>query len=181
MANKDDQERILAEVTPSPSRRVIAVCMLLALGAVLIYTAFSNPPESLIWRAVLVLVGIGAVAVADKLRRATVIRIVMTHDIIRDTAGRVLCRVDDVTAVEKSAFAFKPSNGFSLITKEPQSRFWAPGMWWRIGRRIGVGGVISAAEAKYMADLVSLKLRGDLEKLHPRDGDYTFPSSPPSS
>jgi len=148
---------------------VIAVSMLAALGGVLIYVAFSNPPASQVWRAGFVLVGIGALVVADLLRRATQIRIVMTHEVIRDTSGRVLCRVDDIALVEKSAFAFKPSNGFSIITKKPQSRVWAPGLWWRFGRRIGVGGVTSAAEAKFMADIISLELRGDLEKLHPKD------------
>lgn len=181
MENMENEERILAEVTPSISRRAIAVFMLLALGGVLIYVTFSTPPQSLIWRSVFVVAGIGALVVADTLRRATAFRIIMTHDEIRDTQGRVLCRMDDITAVEKSAFAFKPSNGFLLVTKQPQSRVWAPGLWWRFGRKVGVGGVTSAAQGKYMADLVSLKLRGDLEKLHPRDGDYTFPLSPPSS
>lgn len=170
MTDTKDHERILAEISPSPSRRAIAILMLVMLGGLLIYLAFSNPPESLILRTSLVVIGIGAVVMGDRLRRATAVRIVMTHDVIRDTMGRVLCRVEDISAVEKSAFAFKPSNGFSVITKERQSRAWAPGLWWRIGRRVGVGGVTSAAEAKYMADLVSLKLRGDLEKLHPRDG-----------
>lgn len=169
MADTDASERILAEIDPSPTRRGIAVLMAFGTGLVLVYTSFANPPESLMWRGMLLAAGIGALYLGDLVRRATVFKIVMTHDVIRDTAGRVLCRMDDIKAVERSALAFKPSNGFLILTKTSQSRVWAPGLWWRFGRRIGVGGITSAAQAKVMANLVMLKLNGDLEKFHPVD------------
>ncbi|MGR3662481.1 MAG: hypothetical protein ACU0CA_15070 [Paracoccaceae bacterium] len=171
MAETDDSERILTEIEPSIMRRAVAIFMAFGVGLVLVYTSLMNPPESVMWRGTMLLVGIGALFLSDLVRRATVYKIVMTHDVIRDTAGRVLCRMEDIKAVERSALAFKPSNGFLIITKTPQSRTWAPGLWWRFGRRIGVGGVTSAAQAKVMANLVMLKLNGDLEKFHPRDLD----------
>ena len=30
---------------------------------------------------------------------------------------------------------------------------WAPGVWWRFGRRLGVGGSVSGFEAKAMAEM----------------------------
>ena len=33
-----------------------------------------------------------------------------------------------------------------------------PGLWWRIGRRIGVGGVTPASQSKVMADLITARL-----------------------
>ncbi|HAR51528.1 MAG TPA: hypothetical protein DCS45_06565, partial [Roseovarius nubinhibens] len=50
---------------------------------------------------------------------------------------------------------FKPSNGFIVILKEAQKPRWEPGMWWRLGRRVGIGGVTGAAEAKAMAEVIS--------------------------
>ena len=45
-----------------------------------------------------------------------------------------------------------------LKTKTPAARRWEPGLWWRIGRRIGVGGVTPASQSKVMADLISARL-----------------------
>lgn len=164
----NDDERILAQIAPAAVRRVIAVGMLGGLGGLLIYLGFSAPDMSLTLRLTLFVPGIAALVMADRVRRATEFKIEMTDDLIRDTSGRLLCRLDDIVAIERSAFAFKPSNGFLIRTKQPIGRCWVPGLWWRFGRKIGVGGVTSAAEAKFMADLVALHLRGDLHKLHPR-------------
>jgi hypothetical protein len=31
---------------------------------------------------------------------------------------------------------------------------WVPGLWWRIGRSVGVGGMTGAAETKMMAEMI---------------------------
>ena len=80
---------------------------------------------------------------------------------LRDGNGRLLCRMDQIAGVDRGAFAFKPSNGFLVKLKEPMPRVWQPGLWWRLGRRIGVGGVTPAGQGKFMADMIALKLRGD--------------------
>lgn len=174
MAETEVPERILAEIAPSSARRVIAVTMAFGLGLVMVYVTFATPPQSILWRATFLVAGIGSLLIGDLVRRATAFRIIMTHDVIRDTTGRVLCQLDDIVGMERGALAFKPSNGFLLVTKVSQPKAWAPGLWWRFGRRIGVGGVTSAAQAKLMADLVLLKLNGDLERFQPRDsGDVS--------
>jgi hypothetical protein len=60
--------------------------------------------------------------------------------------------------VDRGTFAFKPSNGFLLRTETRQPRLWQPGLYWRTGRRIGVGGITRAAESKALADLIAIKL-----------------------
>jgi hypothetical protein len=32
---------------------------------------------------------------------------------------------------------------------------WVPGLWWRIGKRVGVGGVTPSQPARYMAEVMS--------------------------
>jgi hypothetical protein len=40
-----------------------------------------------------------------------------------------------------------------LSDKAP--RAWYPGLWWRMGRRVGIGGVTSAAQTKAMAEIIA--------------------------
>jgi len=156
-----DETKVVAQVAPSPGRRFLAVAMMVVLGTMVVYLTFSAPPASLFWRVFLLVVGVAALFLADMLRRSTLYKIELTDEVLRDTAGRELCRLDNIAAIERGAFAFKPSHGFLIRTKIPQSRVWAPGLWWRFGRRIGVGGVTPSGQAKFMAELIALRLAVD--------------------
>ena len=70
-----------------------------------------------------------------------------------------MARLEAVEGVERGAFAFKPSNGFLLRLSAPGPRAWSPGIWWRLDRRVGVGGVLRAGEARAAADLMHLMLQ----------------------
>ena len=65
---------------------------------------------------------------------------------------------DDIARVERGAFALRPSNGFLLHLHAPGPRAWAPGLWWRLGRRLGVGGVTAAGQSKGMAEILTAML-----------------------
>ncbi|MDJ0630030.1 MAG: hypothetical protein QNJ44_17360 [Rhodobacter sp.] len=153
-------EKVLAAVTPSPARRWLAIGMMVVLGGLLVYIALAAPPQGLFFRVFMLAVGVGALLLAERLRRSTMVSIELTEAGLRDTDGRELCRFDNIAAVERGAFAFKPSNGFLVRLKSPMGRVWQPGLWWRYGRRIGVGGVTPASQAKFMADLIAMKLKG---------------------
>ena len=62
--------------------------------------------------------------------------------------GPSLHNLKNIARVERGLFAFKPSNGFLILLNNPMSRAWHPGLWWRFGRRIGIGGVTPQAEGK---------------------------------
>jgi hypothetical protein len=147
---------VLATLHPSPPRRWIAVLLLAGLGGLLVWTALARPPEALGWRLFLLVFGAGAVWLAERLRRATAVHLVLTRTALSDSAGRVLARVEDVRAVHSGTFAVKPSAGFTLRLAEPAGSAWEPGLWWRIGRRVGVGGVTGGREGKYMAEVLQV-------------------------
>ena len=79
-----------------------------------------------------------------------VLGLVLTEQELVDTSGRLLTRIEDIHRVERGFLAFRPSHGFSLHLKTSQPRAWAPGLWWRFGRPIGVGGVISGAQGRVL-------------------------------
>lgn len=150
---------MVARISPSPFRRALAIGILLTLGGLLIYLAMVRPPGALIWQAFLLVTGGLVLYLADQVRRATALTIEFSDGRITDSAGRELCRLDDIQSIERGAFAFKPSNGFLIHLKSRKPRVWAPGLWWRTGRRIGVGGVTPASQAKFMSDMIAYRLR----------------------
>ncbi|MEE4120658.1 MAG: hypothetical protein V2I65_16780 [Paracoccaceae bacterium] len=145
-------------VRASPARRAAGAGMLGLLGAILLWVALAAPPSAPGWSVFLLAFGALAIFGGWRLWQATAPALVLTGDGLADTTGRTIARLDDIVAVERGMLAFKPSNGFLLQLSRPAPRHWSPGLWWRLGRRVGVGGVTGAGETRAMADLIALAL-----------------------
>tara|TARA_R110002094_G_scaffold40798_4_gene53173 strand:- start:633 stop:1130 length:498 start_codon:yes stop_codon:yes gene_type:complete len=158
-----DENEVLAVVRASTGRRFVGLLSLGLLGFMLIYIAFSQPP-SLLWQIFLVLVGAGALWLADAMRRATASVVELTPLGLRDGDGTVIALIDDIQGMDRGFFAFKPSNGFLLKTRKPAPRMWRPGLWWRLGRRIGIGGMTPGHQTKFMSEIIAgMMAKRDLE------------------
>lgn len=154
-----DEDGVYARVQASPPRRFFAYGVQFGLGGLLIYVTLVQPP-ALLWMIFMLGFGVLMLWQAERLRRATTHIIELTEDELRDSTGTVLARIDEVRSVERGAFAFKPSNGFTLVLHTKKPRAWLPGLWWRFGRRVGVGGVTNAGQSKFMAEQIALRIRG---------------------
>lgn len=152
-----DKDGVYATVRASQGRRIFGYVVLFSLGALVLYTTLSQPP-AVHWMIFMLVFGVGMLWSAERLRRATTMVITLTKDELRDSSGTVLARLEDVRSVERGAFALKPSNGFTLVMKHKSPRAWAPGLWWRMGRRVGVGGVTAAGQSKFMAEQIALQI-----------------------
>ena len=155
MTTPDPFELLIA---PSAPRRVLGVGTLAALGLLLLAVALVRPPETLGWRAFLVAAGAAALWLGRRMWRDSERGLLLTAAGLREAGegGRWIAPIEEVEGVERGTFAFKPSNGFLLRLRAPGSRAWSPGVWWRVGRRVGVGGVLRAAEARAAADAMHL-------------------------
>ena len=149
-----DDNEVLAVIQASPPRRWMGVGMLAAIGVLVIYVALVAPPVP-VWQAFLIVTGGLALWMADRMRRATGYAIELTRTELRDSSGELIARVSDIEKVESGFFAFKPSHGFLVRTRTPATRIWRPGLWWRFGRRIGVGGVTPRSQTKFMAEMLT--------------------------
>lgn len=152
------QDEILATVAASAPRRMMGIIVLALLGGLLVYAGLIQPPQNMAWQVILILSGGIVLYMTERMRRASVTTLELTRDVLREQGGQVLARLDQVDSVNRGMFAFKPSNGFVLVTRAPQDRHWTPGLWWRIGRRVGVGGVTPPAQTKFMAELIQMQL-----------------------
>lgn len=152
-----DSDGVYAKVWASPIRRGFACAVLYGLAILLFYIALVRPP-ALLWLIFLLAFGGAVLFIAERLRAATRNEILLTAESVSDSNGRVLAQMADIVSVERGAFALKPSNGFTLVLRERAPRAWVPGMWWRLGRRVGVGGVTGAGPAKFMAEQIALRI-----------------------
>lgn len=154
MTDSQKTEEILSVLPPSQGRRWMGILVFLALGVVLLWLGLANSP-SFGWRIAFVVGGVLALWGSDVLRRATDDEIILTREVLRTRSGRVLAHVDNVSKVERGAFAFKPSQGFLVRLKKPEGRGWAPGLWWARGTFVGIGGVVSAGKSRAMAEILT--------------------------
>lgn len=99
------------------------------------------------------------------LATAKATKVIFDGERIVDDSGTELCRLDEIVEVERGFALFKPSSGFAIKLKEEKPRGWSPGLWWRSGRRIGIGGATPGRAARNMADaLVTVSAMGELQR-----------------
>jgi hypothetical protein len=151
-------DEVLATIRPKAARRVVATGMTGLLGAILVYIAAAFPPADLVWLVFLVALGALCLYWAWRLWVASGVVLELTRTEMREAGGRQLFAVADVDRVDSSAFAFKPAAGFLVHLTTPMSRVYAPGLWWRAGRRVAIGGVTARAEGKAVVELLNVMI-----------------------
>ena len=150
---------VIAQLKASPVRRGLALFVMMVLGFLLLYLAITTDAGFfnkvfLVFLATVVL----WMARAMQLGTAGYIELRVTGLFFED--GRILALIDDIVRVERGAFAFKPSNGFVVSLKQKTARAWIPGLYWKFGSRIGIGGVTAPSDAKFMADALAVLIAG---------------------
>lgn len=138
-------------------RRWFALAAIMLLGFVLLYVALTTP-ASFGLRFLLLAIGLLALWLGRTMHRGTQHGIELTDEGLFMTDGTELARLDQIAKVDRSPFALKPTNGFAVVFKDKQPKGWVPGMYWRLGKRLGVGGVTSPGDSKYIADQLALRV-----------------------
>jgi len=156
------EDEVLATVQASAPRRLFGLVTMLLLGAMLIYLGLTIGADA-IGTAFLLVLGAACLWATERLRRATASAIELRRDGIYDREGTLIAAIDQIDRMDRGTFAFKPSNGFILKLSTLQERAWRPGLWWRIGRRVGVGGVTAAPQTKAMSEIIAAMI-------HKREG-----------
>ncbi len=153
-------EEVLAELRASAPRRWIAVAIMATLGGLLIYIALAVPPAHLAWQGFLLLIGGLSLWLAEATRRATELTLTLTEAGLVDSSGETVAEIGEIDAVSRGMFAFKPSNGFVLTLNRRGAGRWRPGLWWRLGKRVGIGGVTPGPQGKMMAQMIEALIAG---------------------
>jgi len=170
---------VICTLTPSPVRRMIAVLVTAVVGLLPIRVLLTAPPAHPGWIVVLLALGAGMLWLSVRLWQATDRTILLTRAGLFDSAGTCIAALSDIAEVDRGVFAFKPSGGFVLRLTHAPGRDWAPGLWWRFGRQLGVGGVTPNAQGRAMAEMIAIALADRDGTLHGTDpGNENDPDTP---
>lgn len=145
-------------LAPSPLRLWFTVVSLGLLGGLMLWMSLSQPPAVPGLRVVLLVAGGGLLWGAVALVRLRDRSLVLTPEALVDSHAGEICRFDEVEEISRGAFAARPARGFTLRLARGGATRWVPGLWWRIGRSIGVGGMAGAGQTRIMADLIEARL-----------------------
>jgi hypothetical protein len=144
----------LMTLRASPPRLWFAVLSLGTLGALMLWIALVQPPADPGWRLALLLGGAAVGWAAARIVRLRDRALVLTEEALVDTASGVVCRIADIERISTGVFALKPARGFAVVLAGRSEAAWVPGLWWRIGRSVGVGGMTAAVETRMMAERI---------------------------
>ena len=150
------EDEVLAVIRASVMRRVAGIGMMASLGALLLYIAVTRTHDSMAWQLFLVVLGAGALWMAERMRKATQLSVELTREGIRASNGELIAALDNIESLDRGFFAFKPSNGFLLRLHDRSPSMWQPGLYWRVGRRVGIGGVTPGSQARAMAEVIAV-------------------------
>ena len=145
----------IARLQVSAGRRWAGVVVLALIGLGLIYSGVVYPPATVLGRIGLFLLGSLLLLQAYWNLRVRSGALILRDDGLWVDGGTRLVGLDNVVTIQTSPFSIKPSNGFAIILERPVGFKWVPGLYWSVGRRIGVGGATSPAQGKAMAELLS--------------------------
>lgn len=148
-------QTVLARLDPSPFRRVLGIAAQLVMAGFMVWIALTLPHEMMAQRLGMMLFGGLVLCGAYLTWRATARGLILTERGLVDGTGRLLAEVSNIRMVSRGALALRPSHGFSLLLYSGMGFGWVPGLWWRVGKRVGVGGLTSPQSAKLMAEVIA--------------------------
>ena len=85
------------------------------------------------------------------LSRYSKIGFVISTDGLFDLNMDLICTIDDIKKIDVSPYTFKSANGFIILLKTKSSFKSIPGLYWRVGKRISIGGLVSKNESKLLS------------------------------
>lgn len=147
-------DNIRLTLSPSRPRLWFAVGALAALTLALAWLALAQPLPGAGWRAGLLAACLPLVFAIRGLVGAGRRVLILTREGLFDSVAGEVARIGDIARVERGIFALRPARGFALRLARPLGRRWVPGLWWRFGRNLGVGGLTGAAETRLMAEVL---------------------------
>ena len=144
-------------LAPTGFRTATGIAVMLALALLLLRAALG---QGVVAQALMIAAALAALALALAMWRGRADSLHWTEAGLTDAAGRLIAGRDAIARVERNPMALKPSNGFTLHLARPQPRAWRPGLYWRVGQRVGVGGLTAPGVAKALADRIALDTAG---------------------
>jgi hypothetical protein len=154
---------VIIKVQPSKSRRLFGVVVLCISALVMLNFIFADITQSAMLKVILLVMSVIFLWQAQANLRFANAALILKRDGLFDNQGQQICSLSNIAEVDRGWFSFKPSNGFLLRLHDSGGLKWSPGLYWRIGKYLGVGGAISPSQTKEMSDKILL-LKQEIEQ-----------------
>lgn len=138
-------------LAPTPARRFLALTALLGLALFcLVFAAQGGLAFAPL--------GLLALWAAYRFHKSTSQALILRTDGLYLSSGARLVAMNDIAKIDRGLFAMKPTNGFTIVRKSRGPFLYAPGLYWQMGRRLGIGGVTPPAAGKLMAEVLAARI-----------------------
>ncbi len=141
----------------SPLRRWFALTALALLSGLCLYLVF-NSPFAFGITVIGSLIAAGAFWAFAKMYQGTQLAVELRDEGLFLSDGRTLALMDQIEKVDRGTFSIKPTNGFTVILRDRQPFEFVPGLYWRSGRKLGLGGVTAPHMGKMMSEALAMRI-----------------------
>lgn len=148
-----ENDKPLAYIIPPKLKRYFFTILSLILAILLLYEGLSFFIVSG-ERLGFILVGIFLLGLTYLFYFNTGKALILYEDRLVSTDGELLFELNNVASIENGLFSFKPSNGVLFHLKEPMSLKWKLGLWWRFGKRVGIGGCTQKSSINLAVEVI---------------------------
>ena len=146
------------ELPVSAVRRYSSLAILFALFGITAVMAVRDPELTLPARIALGGLALGWLAGLAAVHTLARGALRLERDRLTSSDGRLSVSYAEIERVERGAFAMKPSNGAMLRLSRRYPARWAPGVWWQLGRRVGIGGLTPKAATRVWLDRLEAEI-----------------------
>lgn len=149
----------LQELRASKIRRVLACGVLVVIGGMFWWVGMQD--DQMGWPSRAMMAGFGALWLwgAFELWRGTAGAVILNDTGIVDSSGAQVTSIENIAAIERGIVSMKPSHGMLLKLSESGSAKWVPGLWWRLGARVGIGGLTAKRDTRLFAEALEQRIR----------------------
>ena len=141
-----------SSLSVAPWRRAVALATLVPIAVLLIRQAVGLP---VVGQALCLALAVTFAWAATTLWRARANALVWDGEGLRDRFDTLRIPRATIVAVDTGAISLRPSQGFTLHLDRPVPRGWSPGLWWSLGRTVGVGGLTDRRETRALAQRIA--------------------------
>ena len=85
------------------------------------------------------------------LSRYSNVGFLLSRDGLCNLDKSLICKIEDIERIDVSPYTFKSANGFIVFSKTKSSFNSVPGLYWQLGNRISIGGLVSKNESKLLS------------------------------
>ena len=146
-------EKQLAIINPPVIKRYFFTLLSLILAVLLLYEGVAIYFVSG-ERLGFILVGLFLLGLTYLFYFNTGKALILYEDRLVSTDGELLFELKNIASIENGLFSFKPSNGVLFRLKEPMRVKWRLGLWWRFGKRVGIGGCTQKSSINLAVEII---------------------------